>query len=352
MHGQLETITPQRAKELRANKFKNRPLKATAIAQFAADMKAGRWGANGQPIIISTEGQLLDGQNRIEAIIESGCTVEMFVVYDVPEAEFATMDTGSKRTLGDVLGLRGIANAPQVASMARTAYAFLQGTNLYTPGSKPALLQFVINHPHIETVATYAKSARIASPTSAFGAVLFLATESRRLDGEAHDFAHAVSTGLHLKSSDPAYALRQWVEIRTRNRLHTVTAEAMFAATVRAWNAFALGEPLQRIANLAPVYRETYRIVGLDFDLFKDVPRIQRRRDVEKEAPPVRRGKVTDEVAERVFELSRQGLGQKDIAIDVQIGMTTVQRILSEKRKTKLDLPEPDSQVSPISPAE
>jgi hypothetical protein len=341
MYGKVETITPERAIALRANKFKNRPLKPHMVVQFAADMKAGRWGQNGQPIIVSKGGQLLDGQNRIEAIIESGVTVEMFVVYDVEEAEIATMDTGSKRSVADVLAMRGTTNATLVASSARTAYAFLQGTNLYTPGSKAALLAFITAHPHIETVAAYAKHARIASPSSSFAAVLFLATESRRLDGEAHDFADAVATGLRLQPSDPAYALRSWLEVRTRSRLHTVTAEAMFAATARAWNAFALGEPLINIRSLAPVYRESYRIVGLDFNLFADVPRIQHRRSGKDEAPPVRRGTVTDELAERIFELSKEGLSQRDIAIDVQLGTTTVQRILSQKRNAELPLAAP-----------
>jgi hypothetical protein len=341
MHGKVEKITPERALALRANKFKNRPLKPTMVAQFAADMRAGRWGMNGQPIIVSTGGQLLDGQNRIEAIIESGVTVEMFVVYDVDETEIATMDTGTKRSVADVLAMRGTPNSVLVASIARTAYAFLQGTNLYTPSSKPALLAFIAQHPHIETVAAYAKHARVATPSSAFGAVLFLATEARRLDGEAHDFADAVATGLRLQPNDPAYALRSWLEVRTRSRLHTVTAEAMFAATVRAWNAFALGEPLTNIRSLAPVYRETYRIVGLDFSLFNDVPRIQHRRSGKDEAPPVRRGTVDDELRERVFELSQQGLSQREIGIDVQLGTSTVGRILKAKRQAELPLTPP-----------
>jgi predicted XRE-type DNA-binding protein len=331
MHSKIETITPKRANELLADKHKNRPLKAQAIDQFAADMKAGRWEMNGQPIIISDEGRLSDGQNRMAAIVQSGVTIDLLVVYGVPAERMATMDTGTKRSVADVLGMRDVPNATLVGSIARTAYAFISGMTIYQSPSKTAVVDFVSKHPHVETVAAYTKRVN-AAPQSAFGAVIFLATESRRLDKEAHEFVEQVQTGLNLKADDPAYALRLWVEVRSRNRDHRITAEAMFGATCRAWNAFALGEPLRNIRSLGPVYRETFRIVGLDFDLFADVPRLQHRKTGDVEAPRVRTMKIDATLMNRIYHLEQEGLTQREIAIDVNLGKQTVQRLLAKMR--------------------
>lgn len=53
----------------------NRNLRGQVIASYARDMKSGAWVLNGETVKIASNGQLLDGQHRLNAVVESGQTV-------------------------------------------------------------------------------------------------------------------------------------------------------------------------------------------------------------------------------------------------------------------------------------
>lgn len=93
----FETITPQRAKELLANNFHNRNLSRPRVHYYAELMKRGEWdGENGESIKIAEDGTLVDGQHRLAAIVESGATTVMMVVYNVSMESQETLDQGRK----------------------------------------------------------------------------------------------------------------------------------------------------------------------------------------------------------------------------------------------------------------
>lgn len=60
-------VTPEMAENILAARGPNRNVSASVINKYARDMLAGRWQLNGQTIKISKDGQLLDGQHRLEA---------------------------------------------------------------------------------------------------------------------------------------------------------------------------------------------------------------------------------------------------------------------------------------------
>ena len=72
-----ELVTPQRARQFLDNNAKNnRNMRLTKVKQYARDMKNGRWDPNtGQTIKVTVEGIMLDGQNRMAAVIESGTAI-------------------------------------------------------------------------------------------------------------------------------------------------------------------------------------------------------------------------------------------------------------------------------------
>ena len=54
-----------------SNNTTNRPLRAKAVAALMGDMENGRWSFTGEPVQISRTGQLLNGQHRLTAFVES-----------------------------------------------------------------------------------------------------------------------------------------------------------------------------------------------------------------------------------------------------------------------------------------
>lgn len=106
MNASVMSITPEMAKEMLANNKINRKLDRGRVAMYAADMKAGKWELNGEAIVFYCNGNLKDGQHRLNAIIESGIPVKMLVVTDVPN-DSIIHDRGKIRTVANVLDLAG-----------------------------------------------------------------------------------------------------------------------------------------------------------------------------------------------------------------------------------------------------
>lgn len=109
MKMQVENITPTMAQEILANNEGNRMLNDRTSITLAKQMTDGNWKFNGEPIIISDHGNLMDGQHRLNAIIRSGTTQQMLVIRGIEQNAFDTIDVGKNRTGTDVLSTEGIA---------------------------------------------------------------------------------------------------------------------------------------------------------------------------------------------------------------------------------------------------
>lgn len=114
-------VTPAVAIEwLKLNFENNRSINKAAVARFAEDMKAGAWRLSHQGIAFDDQGRLVDGQHRLRAVIESGATVEMLIVYYKKAPPLTHLDRGTTRSLGAVLEVSGAFARGQGASVAST----------------------------------------------------------------------------------------------------------------------------------------------------------------------------------------------------------------------------------------
>lgn len=113
-------ITPEMAKELLKNNAKNRKVKHHKVAEYAALMKAGKWKSNtGEPIKVSINGNLLDGQHRLLAVIMCGIPIEFLVTTELPEDVFDVLDTGIRRNASDTFYIDGVKNAIPISAGIR-----------------------------------------------------------------------------------------------------------------------------------------------------------------------------------------------------------------------------------------
>lgn len=118
------TITPQMAEDLLNANTGNRPLRPSAINRYAADMQKGRWVLNGETILVAEDGMLLDGQNRLSAIVLAGVPVQTVLVTGLNGGAMDTVDIGIPRTLGDALYWKGIPNPRGVATAVTWVYRY------------------------------------------------------------------------------------------------------------------------------------------------------------------------------------------------------------------------------------
>ena len=103
MNFNVEMITPELAKEYLKRNVVNRGLRKTSIRIWAGIMRRGNWDITHQGIAFNTNGELIDGQNRLNAIIKANVPVQMVVARDLPHNEYRelSVDQGNKRNYAD-----------------------------------------------------------------------------------------------------------------------------------------------------------------------------------------------------------------------------------------------------------
>ena len=129
------------ATELLARAATNRDVRRTRVARYRADMEGGHWVLNGEPMIISSEGKLIDGQHRCLAIQGTDAAVDVLLVLGVHPLAMSTMGQGVPRTAGDYLGIEGEPNARTCANwrLTITHFPYTHSTQ-YASEKKPTCL--------------------------------------------------------------------------------------------------------------------------------------------------------------------------------------------------------------------
>jgi len=114
-------VDPDKAREYLDDNDANRMMRQRVVNAYARDMLRDEWMVTGEAIKFSTSGELIDGQHRLQAIIESGKPQWLLVIRGLDPATKAVIDTGAPRTAGDALKLVGLggSNVFAVAAAAR-----------------------------------------------------------------------------------------------------------------------------------------------------------------------------------------------------------------------------------------
>lgn len=104
----LETVTPEMAKDLlsRNDCPQQRKISKMHVREWVRLMRSGQWdNYTPEPIKVSENNRLLDGQHRLSAIVEYGVPVQMSVIRGCKEASFRNLDSGRRRAMKDRLCL-------------------------------------------------------------------------------------------------------------------------------------------------------------------------------------------------------------------------------------------------------
>ena len=103
----VKALSPAEATALLAGNTNNRALNKRAVARYSAAMQRGEWRIGNDAICLAADGTLLNGQHRLNAVAESGCTVQLLFREQVDPADLKAMDQGTKRIGADIATLVG-----------------------------------------------------------------------------------------------------------------------------------------------------------------------------------------------------------------------------------------------------
>ncbi len=99
-------VSPAMAQNWLSQNPNNRSISVSRVSEYAQDMEKGDWEMNGEPIVIDTNGMLKDGQHRLAAVVKSGRTIPMLVVFGV-SSDAKIYDRGRSRSATDILRIAG-----------------------------------------------------------------------------------------------------------------------------------------------------------------------------------------------------------------------------------------------------
>lgn len=89
-------------------------------AKYATDMIARKWRFIGDTICFNINDELIDGQHRVESVIQTGVSIPVVVVFGLDTEAIVPKDTGKSRRFEELLGMEEhIDNAAFVGSVTR-----------------------------------------------------------------------------------------------------------------------------------------------------------------------------------------------------------------------------------------
>lgn len=262
---QVEMISPAVAELILSNNEKNRPLNKSNLRKIATDMRDGNFHFNGEPIIISDEGKLLNGQHRLHAIIESKKTLPFMVVRGVTNEAFKTMDRGKTRSATDTIAVLGYKNASRVSTLARMKIAldrgdmkqYLGGSGSYVYSTEE-IVSKISDCPEIyEAVSDFGSKWRNIS--NGFGnneriAMFLILREKLNPTENGSQFLTQMRTKIGWTEKSPSYVLARSLENFNSKRIRS-NAEYIMAIGIKAYN-FALEGKEIRLLRYNPEVEE------------------------------------------------------------------------------------------------
>ena len=127
LHISFMRITPEKARELLLTTNVNRNLHKANLERIKRDIMENEFYPTIDPIRISSKGELIDGQHRLNAIIDTATTQTILVVKGFPERAYYWFDQIKNRTAADNLKVQGLSNSKETAACYNVIWRFING---------------------------------------------------------------------------------------------------------------------------------------------------------------------------------------------------------------------------------
>jgi hypothetical protein len=244
-------ITPSLARLWLDNANKcNRHISDFSVMQYACDMRDGRWEDNGDSLRFNLNGDLIDGQHRLLAVIECGIPLEADVVFGLSPKAKGTIDIGRVRSAADIAHFDGMKNTTNACALAymlliHRKYGIHRMNNTELKPTKTQVVAAVKDDPRI---------SEVAGQSSAWGRSLvaprivnfchYLFSEQHR--HKANQFFSGLVTGTGLDATSPIYQLRERLILNKAAKAKLPPLE-IIALFFKAWVAYRSGRQVKAL---------------------------------------------------------------------------------------------------------
>lgn len=252
MREEWRDVDPELAEKWLRSNTRNRNLRQMWVETMANDMLNGRWVPSpADCIIFGADGDLYDGQHRLNAIVRSGVTLRLRVIFDAPTELLVVIDTGHTRKPGDQLRIQHVPNSNQIAAAVRViiSYDKLPGRvwNGANSISTPEVVAFAKEHLDDLLAAdqvggAIAKDRSTPLPRTPVTAFVYLLNRDSAQDSSViEDYLDGLVSGANLSVDDPRLALRRFTPSIGGSR----NQQVFLGGAIKAWNAFVEDRPIK-----------------------------------------------------------------------------------------------------------
>jgi hypothetical protein len=247
-HSVTVTVTPVLAELLLERNQGNRPVAKRNAAALEQDIASGRFQFNGESIVVSDTGVLLDGQHRCRKVVETGVSIRAVLVFGPKEEARFTIDTGKSKSTANMFAMQERpyfqiqATAIGYILQYKQAKGIARNVN-YIPTVADRLA--FADEKGIESsigVIVEAGGLNTAVASAATLAFCHYAFAKRTTKGDADEFITQFITGEGLRRGDPILAARN----RCINIGRRIDAGVKANLIFKAWNASRNGETVFR----------------------------------------------------------------------------------------------------------
>jgi hypothetical protein len=260
----IEHIDPMTAELYLGTNERNRILRDTHARRLADAITRGEWSLNGNTIVFDSEGQLADGQHRLQAIVLSGIPAVTLVVRGVlPVVAQDTMDIGARRSLGGQLAVHGEENASCLGAAIAVVYKVEpRGEWVAEAPTTSQGLKILADHPGLRDAAAFGckmKRSALKYPEGMAAGLLYLFSGAD--PDNADVFWQQLHDGLGFDKTSPIYLLRKRLlsDASIGRGGVRMSARQRAGITIKAWNYWRAGAKMKQLRyNPGGVQREDF----------------------------------------------------------------------------------------------
>ena len=248
----IKEITPAEAKDLLQRNNHNRPLSRATVKRYAEAMERGEWKLVGDAIVIDSNGDLRNGQHRLEAVVMSGVPCTFTILENADPDSFVNYDCGHRRTPSQIFAMEDIPNYCAVSSIVHKVMSLRDGNTVNSGMRSRKTNQQILDEYNTDPAGYRGAqhlAARLYTTSASFG--------QSKLGAYAyylhHDLGHPSQRVVEFfeqafsRETSPNIMLNNF-----RNRIlddmysqKKLTPMARHALLVKCWNAYISGKTLK-----------------------------------------------------------------------------------------------------------
>jgi hypothetical protein len=244
---EVVALTPCLASLLKKRNINNRNISNYNCEAIKNDILADRWTFNGESIVISDIGNMIDGQHRCEAVIQTRKTILVTLAFGAKDEARFTIDIGKPKSAANFLHMKGYGDCNNMAAAIALVLEYQESGNIplsYTRATKTKIIQSADELKGIQTSVDAVRNATKRGLGSR-SVLAFCHYVFKKRSGAvaADEFISKLVDGDGLHKGDPIYHCRERLLSMRGGTQPNLRCGIVF----RAWNHWRLGETVSKI---------------------------------------------------------------------------------------------------------